>query len=1009
MVAVGIVGRILQRAQLSRWLAAAINGQPAVVVLEGPPGVGKSTLVDWLVAHAIESGATSRAVVVPEQGDVADELRQAIADTDEQTRRGTPQLVIIDDAHWLDDAGQHLVEHLAFRLGTADVTGQSARVCLLLVARDQASSRLISRLVDEPITRRMTLGALDDRESHELATQITPGITDRRTIARLVELSGGNPLTLNALADSIALGEVLPPPASTTGTIPVEVAWRARLSTLSPQALRLAVLIALAEHAVQDRDADEVDLLADADDAVDELQAIGALQRARGGVAFTHPLLRTTALDLAAPELVVEVASELLDRLDIPGGSTSAGTLVRLSAAAHRTGDDHHRKLVMSAFDEAIASGSWSAAGDLAEQLVETTVDLSDRAHWMHRLGTARFNELDRDEATERLIESADLYASCCQGASDVEAALCRDSRAECLLLALRTDFTRGGRRRHPELDELVAELIPDESLDRLWRARSAAILAELSWSASQHDRRGQLVDVAQQLAVGIDEPLTQFMVQIAAGLNCLALLELDGATRSFTLADEASRRNADPWWIGGSLARRGLVDLIAGDPMAAIADSSAAADASSISSNWAEHGMAMAVRSVAATRLGRFVDADNDTESTVLSARRADSADPFLASLPAAIWRRAARGDEPGVAVLRELGQQHQMYLPFAEFIATALLRGVDEASEDVRPRWTSPRNGLTFRNLGFHLAQFEAAILSGNLEVVDDLFAQFGPVYERGVAASHDWPTGIALTMAAGAIEMGDRSADLWIERSRESAVAAGSLLEQAISDVYAARHAFASGAGGQADLDRGRAALETLDALGAPLLSRLQRERLTSVVGQLGMPSGRVRTVMFTDIVDSTRLMSSAGNAAWAVILGEHHRLVRMVVGRFRGSIMTATGDGFSAWFEVPGDAVEAARALHHAIEHAALIVPGGSVMIRIGLASGSVFDLGADASGMAVAEAARVMSTAGAGITYVSQSVFEHGLDVPSRRSVGIHALKGLPHPVEIFELVQAGSL
>jgi len=442
---------------------------------------------------------------------------------------------------------------------------------------------------------------------------------------------------------------------------------------------------------------------------------------------------------------------------------------------------------------------------------------------------------------------------------------------------------------------------------------------------------------------------------------------------------------------------------------MAAITDSSAAAEVSAQSSNWAEHGMALAVRSVAATRLGRFVDADNDTESTMLSARRADAGDPLLASLSAAIWRRAARGDEAGVVVLRELGRQHQMYLPFAEFIAVALLRGVDEASEDVRPRWTSPRNGLSFRNLGFHLAQFEAAVLAGNLEVVDDLFSLFGPIFEQGVVASHDWPTGIALAMAAAAIEMRDSSADLWIERSRDSAVAVGSLLEQAISSVYQARYAFAGGAGGQTDLDRGRAALESLDALGAPLVARLQRERLTSVVGQLGMPSGRVRTVMFTDIVDSTRLMSSAGNAAWAVILGEHHRLVRMVVGRFRGSIMTSTGDGFSAWFEEPADAVGAARALHQAIDHAALVVPGGSVMIRIGLASGSVFDLGADASGMAVAEAARVMSTAGAGITHVSQSVFEHGLDFPARRSVGVHALKGLPHPVEIFELVQTSSL
>ncbi|MGZ6950424.1 MAG: ATP-binding protein, partial [Ilumatobacteraceae bacterium] len=131
---VGIVGRISQRAQLSRWLAGAIDGQPVVVVIDGPAGVGKSTLVDWLAGQATDRGATTRVVVVPERGDVADDLRQTIADTDEQMRRGAPQLVIIDDAHWLDDAGQHLVEHLAFRLGTAAVIGQPARVCLLLVA-----------------------------------------------------------------------------------------------------------------------------------------------------------------------------------------------------------------------------------------------------------------------------------------------------------------------------------------------------------------------------------------------------------------------------------------------------------------------------------------------------------------------------------------------------------------------------------------------------------------------------------------------------------------------------------------------------------------------------------------------------------------------------------------------------------------------------------------------------------------------------------------------------------
>jgi class 3 adenylate cyclase len=314
-----------------------------------------------------------------------------------------------------------------------------------------------------------------------------------------------------------------------------------------------------------------------------------------------------------------------------------------------------------------------------------------------------------------------------------------------------------------------------------------------------------------------------------------------------------------------------------------------------------------------------------------------------------------------------------------------------------------------LSIRNLGFHLAQLEAAVLAGNLEVVDDLSPLFDRVYQLGVRASHDWPVSVALVMAAAAIELGDASADLWLERSQEAATATGSVLEQAITDVYRSRHAFSRGQGGQSELDLGRNALETLDALGAPLLARTLRERLTSVVGKVGMPAGRVRTVLFTDIVDSTRLMSSAGNAAWAVILGEHHRIVRAVVGRCRGAIMTATGDGFSAWFEQPSDAVEAARTLHQAIEHAALVVPGGSVRVRAGLASGSVFDLGADVSGMAVAEAARVMATAGPGETRVSHSVIDHGLDAEVVRSVGVHSLKGLPQPLEIYALVPAGAV
>ncbi|HSB87218.1 MAG TPA: adenylate/guanylate cyclase domain-containing protein, partial [Ilumatobacteraceae bacterium] len=287
--------------------------------------------------------------------------------------------------------------------------------------------------------------------------------------------------------------------------------------------------------------------------------------------------------------------------------------------------------------------------------------------------------------------------------------------------------------------------------------------------------------------------------------------------------------------------------------------------------------------------------------------------------------------------------------------------------------------------------------------LETVDDLFGRFEPIYGRGVRASNDWPLSIALTMASAAIELGDPSVERWLERSQESGTNAGSVLEIAVADLYRARAAFAIDNGGQRELDLAHRALETLDALGAPLLARLHRERLTSLAGRIGAPSGRLRTVMFTDIVESTRLMASAGNAAWAVVLGEHHRIVRSIVGRYRGSIMTGTGDGFSAWFEQPRDATAAASALHAAIRDAALVVPGGRVMVRVGLASGSVFDLGEDISGMAVAEAARVMSTAGAGETHLSKSVIDSGLDPSLGSSIGVHSLKGMPEPLEIFAL------
>ena len=489
-------------------------------------------------------------------------------------RRGVPHLMIVDDAHWLDDAGQHLVEHLAFRLGTAAVTGQSTRVCLLLVARDQASSRLMHRLIDEPITRRMTLGTLDDREARELATHITPGITDRRTIARLVELSGGNPLTLNALADSISVGELLPPPSSTTGTIPVEVAWRARLSTLSPEAFRTAVVIALAEQTVQHRGADDVEVLAGAEAAVDELQSMGAVQRQsrRCGVHAS-----TTANDHARSRRARARRRGGRSRCSInstarrgwhherrhPGSPVRCCTANRRRASSRPVCSWRTTRPSFTAPGRPLVTSpsNWSRRPSTLPQ----------RAHWMHRLGTARFNELDRDEATQRLIEAADLYESCVDGATVDEAARYQEwpRRMPAAGHARRLHSQRTAPSRRPRRARR-ATLIGDESVDRHWRSRSAAILVEASFTAPQHDRRRQLVETAQTLAAGRSRsrsPRTWCILRrVCTAWRCSISPGQHNRSRSRT---RRAARWSDPWWRGGDLARRGLVALVAGDPMA--------------------------------------------------------------------------------------------------------------------------------------------------------------------------------------------------------------------------------------------------------------------------------------------------------------------------------------------------------------------------------------------------------------------------------------------------------
>jgi class 3 adenylate cyclase len=109
----------------------------------------------------------------------------------------------------------------------------------------------------------------------------------------------------------------------------------------------------------------------------------------------------------------------------------------------------------------------------------------------------------------------------------------------------------------------------------------------------------------------------------------------------------------------------------------------------------------------------------------------------------------------------------------------------------------------------------------------------------------------------------------------------------------------------------------------------------------------------TVLFTDIVDSTRSAAAIGDQAWRRLLDSHDGLAIQTVARHRGVLVKSTGDGILATFDGPGRGVRCALAFGAAVKQIGL-------QTRAGLHTGEIEIRGRDIGGVAVHAAARVMA-------------------------------------------------
>ncbi len=419
---------------LDELVASVRTGPSRALVLRGEAGVGKSALLEYLVAHAAGCGIAQATGVESEMelayaglqqlcapcldrlerlpGPQRDALGRAfgLRDGDAPDRfvvglavlsllsdvaEERPLICIVDDAQWLDAASAQALAFVARRLG-----GES--VGLLFAVREPSGEQHFEGLGE------LAVGGLDDRNALELLTTVVAGPLDERVRDRIVAETRGNPLALLELPRKertlveLAGGFGLSDGVALSGRI--ERSFTERLVAL-PSPTRLLLLVAAAEPV-----GDPVlvwrattalgigpDAAAPATDA--GLIDFGAQVR------FGHPLIRSAVKAAAAPDERQRVHRALADATDADVDPDRRAW--HLAHATAGLDEDVAAELERSA-GRARARGGLAAEAAFHERAVELTPDPERRAQ-RALLAAKGKHQAGAPEAALRL-----LAPSCC-------------------------------------------------------------------------------------------------------------------------------------------------------------------------------------------------------------------------------------------------------------------------------------------------------------------------------------------------------------------------------------------------------------------------------------------------------------------------------------------------------------------------------------------------------------------------------------------------------------------
>jgi DNA-binding CsgD family transcriptional regulator/tetratricopeptide (TPR) repeat protein len=382
-------------------LDEAWSGASTVLVIEGDPGIGKSTMLADARAAApgtvlsttgiegesdiaygnladVFRGHYAHLAAIPERQ--ADALASVFAigpsrPADRFTVASAtlnlfgaiaaegPLLVTIDDAQWIDPAS---FQALLFAANRLDVNG----VALLFAVRArQPAGQQLSRFPT------LVLDGLRASDARQLLAEAGAPAMSEASMARLVEESGGNPLALLTLpttmpADDLALWALSAEPLP-IGSV-LEDAFRGNITTLPPETRQALVMLAVlgsgtAKH-TSVWSAAELSL-----DDLDPAEEAGLIVYRQGRPEFRHPLIRAAAYRVATSAARRRAHLHAADLLQ---SSTSARALERRAGhlvAAGTAADESLAATFEATADQELATGNFTVAGKLYQRSADLT------------------------------------------------------------------------------------------------------------------------------------------------------------------------------------------------------------------------------------------------------------------------------------------------------------------------------------------------------------------------------------------------------------------------------------------------------------------------------------------------------------------------------------------------------------------------------------------------------------------------------------------------------------